>query len=224
MKLRALNGDKAVKYGYDPELEYKNPSFHGHQVGIVVGVFDANTNEIVRNALPGIFPTEEEKDAALRELIADESIIKIENVITQIDDDKLVPRIIYYVPYAVVEHSVFQPTINFANINPAINATNKVTVEILFVEYGLNRYVTYTYYTSNVSVMNEIYDMYEPLDIPGLEFREETEDEDAGYYLDFYDEAGEKTELYFSDWGELMDTIVSVRILDIETRIKTDRE
>lgn len=217
MKLRALNGDKAVKYGYEPELGYDNPNFHGHQIGIAIGIIDGNTGDIVRNSLPTIISDETKRDSMLKEIIANESIIKVEQVVTQVVDNKLVPRIIYYLPYAVVEHSVYQPTVNFANICPAENATNYVTVEILFVEDGLNRYVTYTYETVNVSVMDEIYNMDSPQDIPGIEYRENSEE--YGYYLDFYDEAGDKTELCFEEWDRLRDAIVSVRILDIETRI-----
>lgn len=218
MKIKALNGDKAVKYGYEAELGYDNPRFHGHQIGICIGVIDNKTNNIVRNALPDNKP-DNIKDKLLRELLADESIIKVESPITQFEDGNLVPRTVYYLPYAVEGHSIYEPTCNFANIVPASNVVNHVTIEILFVEENLNRYITYKYDTVNVSIFDEISDL-EITDIPDVVYQDEDAEEGEGYYLDFYDEAGNRIDLCFQDWERLRDTIASIRLLDVVTEIE----
>ena len=155
--------------------------------------------------------------------MADKTILKVECPITQLEDDHLVERTIYYLPYAVEGHSIYEPTFNFANIVPASNVINHVTVEILFVEQNLNRYVTNKYNTVNVSMMETIYDM-EITDIPDIVYKHVDEDpeEGEGYYLDFYDEAGTRVDLCFPHWERLCDSIVSVRLLNVVTEIKKE--
>ena len=215
MKIKALNGNKTVKYGFEPELGYDNPNFHGHQIGICIGVIDNASGEIIRNALPDL-PGISKHDAVL-EILADESIIKVEEPITQYEDNKLCKRTIYYLPYAVEGHSIYEPTFNFSNIVLASNVVNHVTLEILFVESNLNRYVVCNYDTVNISIMDIIFNT-KIEDIPDVVHK--TDIDGIGYYLDFYNEAGNKTELCFPNWERLRDAIVSVRLLNIITEIK----
>ena len=51
MKLRALNGCKLDEYGYTKEIGYDNPDFHGHQIGICIGMLDTETKDIIENMI-----------------------------------------------------------------------------------------------------------------------------------------------------------------------------
>jgi hypothetical protein len=219
MKIKALNGDKTAKYGYEAELGYDNPKFHGHQIGICIGVIDNLSGKIVRNALPDSL---ENRDEKLLEILADNGIIKVESPITQLEDDHLVGRTVYYLPYSVEGHSIYEPTCNFTNIVPASNVVNHVTAEILFVEENLNRYVVYNYDTVNISLMDIIHDM-EIENIPDVVYQDEDAEEGEGYYLDFYDEAGTRIDLCFPNWERLRDSIASVRLLNVITEIEKEK-
>ena len=100
-----------------------------------------------------------------------------------------------------------------------------ISVEVLFVEDNLNRYITLDFQTRNVSVMDLVYDLFdqdEPeneLLTTGLHFEKETEDNEEGFYLDFYDEAGNQYNLCFSRLDRLRDAIVSMRLIGIKCEI-----
>ena len=222
MKLRALNGCKLDEYGYTKEIGYDNPDFHGHQIGICIGMLDTETKDIVENMIGESYGDKEKRDSILNDIIKNEDIIKVEKNITQLVDGQLKTRTLFYLPYAVADHTAYQPTANFSNIVAASNVVNHTTVEILFVEDNLNRYITYSYDAVNISIMDEIYDYFNNYSndnlFDGLTYQEDGE-EGPGYYLDFYDEAGEKFMLCFSSLERLRDSIVSVRLLDVVTEI-----
>lgn len=222
MKLRALNGCKLDEYGYTKEIGYDNPNFHGHQIGICIGMLDTETKDIVENMIGESYGDKEKRDSILNDIINNEDIIKVEKNITQLVDGHLKTRTLFYLPYAVVDHTAYQPTANFSNIVAASNVVNHTTVEILFVEDNLNRYITYSYDAVNISIMDEVYDYFNNYSndnlFDGLTYQEDGE-EGPGYYLDFYDEAGEKFMLCFSSLERLRDSIVSVRLLDVVTEI-----
>ena len=226
MILKALNGRKLAQCGYADELEYTNPGFHGHQIGISLGVTDVTTGEIVENYISETQGDEATRKAILKSILKDESVIKIEKPIHQLVDGNLVSRTIWFAPYAVKDHSVFQETLNFNNLVCSDMTMNHVVLEVLFVEQNLNRYITMSYDTKNSSIMDTVYDIFEYTnnieewnkDIKYIENGESG----TGYYLDFYDEAGEKVMLCFSDMKRLRDAIVSVRLLEVSTTIEED--
>ena len=141
------------------------------------------------------------------------------------EDGKLKPRTIYYLPYYVADHSFLKPTVLYENISGACNVSYDISVEVLFVEDNLNRYITLDFQTRNVSVMDLVYDLFdqdEPeneLLATGLHFEKETEDNEEGFYLDFYDEAGNQYNLCFSRLDRLRDAIVSMRLIGIKCEI-----
>lgn len=221
-----------TQYGFPEVMEYNNPTFHGTQKGICICIKDNETGAIIDNCIPT--PDIKEGDEGsiekiredkLQNLLNDNRILFIEEGITQMEDGKLKPRTIYYLPYYVADHSFLKPTVLYENISGACNVSYDISVEVLFVEDNLNRYVTLDFQTRNVSIMDLVYSLFdqnEPEDellATGLHFEEETEDEEEGFYLDFYDEAGNKYDLCFSRLDRLRDSIVSIRLISIDCKI-----
>ena len=231
MILKSAN-ETVKTYGFPEIMEYDNPSFHGTQKGICICIKDNETGTIIDNCMPK--PAIKEGDESdiekirtdeLQRLLSDNKILLIEDGITQMEDGKLKPRTIYYLPYYVADHSFLKPTVLYENISGACNVSYDISIEVLFVEDNLNRYITLDFQTRNVSVMDLVYDLFdqdEPEDellATGLHFEKETEDNEEGFYLDFYDEAGNQYNLCFSRLDRLRDAIVSMRLIGIKCEI-----
>lgn len=219
MILKSLN-HLDPKFGYPDEIQYDDKRFHGHQKGVCIGLKNVNTNKIEQNFLSESI---ENRDALLEELLSLEGVILAQESITQFDEagKNLIPKILYYLPYAVKDHSIFQPTLNDDNVETRVsNVSNRFEVEILFVTDNLNRYVTIPFETRNISMFESVDDMFDDtfdesheLYKAGMRWKDETEDEEAGYYLDFYNEAGQRFDVGFSRLDDFRDTIASVRLL-----------
>ena len=78
MKLRALNGCKLDEYGYTKEIGYDNPDFHGHQIGICIGMLDTETKDSIENMIGESYGDKEKRDSILNDIIKTEDIIKVE--------------------------------------------------------------------------------------------------------------------------------------------------
>ena len=224
--------EKVKEYGFPVIMDYNNPSFHGTQKGICICIKDNDTDMIINNCMPTPPVKEGNEDSIekiraneLQKLLNDNRILIIEDKITQMEDGKLKPRTIYYLPYYVADHSFLKPTVLYENISGTCNVSYDVSIEVLFVEDNLNRYVTFDFKTCNVSVMDLVYDLFNQNELgdellaTGLHFEEETEDNEKGFYLDFYDEAGNKYDLCFSRLERLRDAIVSMRLIKIDSKI-----
>ena len=224
--------EKVKEYGFPVIMDYNNPNFHGTQKGICICIKDNDTDMIIDNCMPTPAVKEGNKDSIekiraneLQKLLNDNRILIIEDKITQMEDGKLKPRTIYYLPYYVADHSFLKPTVLYENISGACNVSYDVSIEVLFVEDNLNRYVTFDFKTCNVSIMDLVYDLFNQNELgdellaTGLHFEEETEDNEKGFYLDFYDEAGNKYDLCFSRLERLRDAIVSMRLIKIDSKI-----
>ena len=224
--------EKIKEYGFPVIMDYNNPSFHGTQKGICICIKDNDTDMIIDNCMPTPAVKEGNEDSIekiraneLQKLLNDNRILIIEDKITQMEDGKLKPRTIYYLPYYVADHSFLKPTVLYENISGTCNVSYDVSIEVLFVEDNLNRYVTFDFKTCNVSVMDLVYDLFNQNELgdellaTGLHFKEETEDNEKGFYLDFYDEAGNKYDLCFSRLERLRDAIVSMRLIKIDSKI-----
>ena len=216
MKIIAVNKDIE---GYLNEMEYKNPEFNGHQVGVAVFVMNNATGDITDNFSKK--PIQE-----LQEMLNDKTILLLEEKITQVEGGKLVPKTVYSLPYYVSEHSIMRPTINNQELNTPIGMTCYSETEVLFVQDGLNRYVTLRFASKSTSIMDLVYDAFSSgqdneafLSSIGINYgilEEEEEDNDEGYILDFYNEVGARFELSFSSLERLRDSIVSMRLLHCE--------
>lgn len=223
MILKALNGNKLSQYGYDDEFVYTDSSFHGHQIGISIGVTDTLTGDIVYNYISSEQGDINNRNKILRSIIDNPSIIKIEKPINQFENGSVVSRTIWMLPYAAIEHSAFQETLNFSNIVYSPTAINHVVLELLFVEDNLNRYMTVSYDTTNVSIIEFVTELFSkgyltanPNELRDIEFTE-NEYGETELCLDFYDEAGERIMLCFEDEERLRDALVSVRLLEVDT-------
>lgn len=223
MIIKALN-NLDPKYGYATEIEYKNDKFNGNQVGVCLAIQNAQTGVFEHNYISSVIGDDETRNTALQEILNNKSFIILTDTIYQRDDTskELVPKTVYYLPYYVKDHSCFKPTVTFDNVSGACNVTYNLDVEVLFVEEGLNRYVTMHFCTRNIPVMSLVYDLFEDGDEE--ELAEQgigygTYEDETGFLLDFYNEAGEKFMCVFRDAEELRDRIVSIRLIGIDCKI-----
>ena len=230
MILKSVNNN-VKSYGFPEVLEYDDKTFHGTQKGVCICIKDNESGDIVTNNMPIPYIKDElgyDKEAVrlrlLNQLLEDRNVLLIEEGIVQTVDGELKPRTIYYIPYYVADHSILKPTVLYENISGACNVSYNISIEVLFVEDDLNRYATLNFQTRNVSIMDLVYNLFdqdEPEELMsiGLCFKKETEDNEEGYYLDFYDEAGNRYELCFSILDRLRDSIVSMRLIDIKCKV-----
>lgn len=236
MKIVSLNKNPE-RYGYLSEMDYKNPDFHGHQTALVIGIKipDGSWNNVYTSG-----DTLEEKIKVADEILNDKSLIILEDRITQLEDNKLVPRIVYYLPYYVANHSAYQPTINFEQISYACNVTNKVKIEVLFVseEGWYNRYVTFDLNTSGSYSGGKSLSLIEFVEDLEMEIEDAASNskdffiasEDGENYqkddvvLDFYDKSGQKYFIGVKTVKDFLYLVSSIRIIDIDTEIIKDNE
>lgn len=223
MKLKALNKN-TEKYGFPQTMEYDNPNFNGHQIGVVICIQNNVTKAIEKNFLSESLGDEQTRDFLLGELMREEKAVLITEVITQYDESnhELVPKTIYYMPYFVEEHTRFKPTVIDDNVSGACNVSYDIEVELIFADEGLCRYLIVPFKTRNVPVfelVNDLFDDEDALEELGIKWQEETEDEEAGYALDFYNEAGQRFNLTFRNGERLKDILVSMRMIGITCHI-----
>ena len=228
MKLRLLSM-KAVEYGFAPEIKIKNEDFHGHQIGLCIGVRDAKTNAVMHNNIP-----DDDFNDKFDKILEDKELLLLQDYISIREDDITKDGYIYYLPYYVVNHSVFQPTVNFDQVTHAYGYMNKVKVEVLFIDNSYNRYVTFDYEASefcghSCTLMDFISNCLEheivEMALEGKEFKyadkidpEHNETYEGEIILDMYDKVGGRMQRAFENVKEVIDAISSVRIigLDIE--------
>lgn len=237
MQLVSVNKN-CEKYGFPETLELSDENFKGHQVGVAVCMYDCNNEKIIN-----YFTNKETDDenhqseqhhwtdssgliSLYQQLINDESMTLTKHSCTQVDENtgKLVPRIIYYMPYQVADHSMHRPTVNYETVDNCINTTHELLVEILFVcpdDEGICRYLTVPFKSHNVGILSLVDTMLENLDeYPDtFPYLEETDEYGEGYGLDFYDRTGQKFTITFKDGDELRNCINSIRLIDIKTII-----
>lgn len=229
MKIVSLNKNPE-KYGFLSELEYRNKTFHGHQVALVIGIKNANGSW---EKLCTTAATEQKKEKIADDMLNDKSLIILEDKITQFENNRLVPKTVYYLPYYVADHSAYQPTVNFEQISYACNVENNVKIEVLFVheEGWYNRYVTFDLKTKgdisgrSLSLMDFIQDLEQYIEDSASEnngnffIAENLEDcEDGDIALDFYDKAGQKV-FVGGSVEYFLSLVSSIRIINIETKI-----
>ena len=228
MKLKSINKN-IEKYGYPQTMEYSNQNFNGHQVGVAICLQNNITNKIEANYLSESLGDEETRNFLLSELLREEKALFITEVITQLDENsnQLVPKTLFYMPYFVEEHSRFKPTVINDNVSDACNVSYDIEVELVFADEGLCRYLTVPFKTRNVPVFELVEDLFddeEALKELGIKWQEETDEADAGYALDFYNEAGQRYNLTFRTGENLRDILVSMRMISIECHIDGKEE
>lgn len=218
------SSEAVTKYGYPLTMQYDNNSFHGTVKGLSIGVVDKEDGEIIDCFVTG--DTEREKMEKLTQMIGDKDLLLIEDNITQLVNNKMRSRIMYKIPYCVIEHSAFKPAIVLDNISGASNVTYDVEVEVLMAtSEGLNRYLNLNFRTINVPMwelvenyFDEIMDDAGKAEELGFQYYDEDDEESrSGYYLDFYDAAGN---MYMEGGHQCLDMfkdyIIGMRLMKLE--------
>lgn len=227
MKLRALS-KKVTEYGYPLETGLDRKGFNGHQIGMCIGIRDAQTNEVKQNFIP-----DDDFNIKFDKMLEDKELLLLEDSIPQLEDGELKKRHVYYIPYYVVDHSAYKPTINFDQISYACNVANTIQIEVLFVEDGYNRYVTFEVHTegSNLGRSLSLMEFIEDLEMEieektsrGEDFRcassEDEEFEEGETILDMYDRAGNKLDIGYDSITHFLNMVSSIRIIGLDTVIK----
>lgn len=225
--MRVVSLNKNVeKYGFLQEMEYTNDNFHGHQVTLCIGIknLDGTWNTVFTKG-----KTEEERINIADNMMNDKSLIILEDLISEVENDEIVAKTIYYLPYYIADHSVYKPTVNFNQIPFLPRVRNKVKIEVLFVKDDwCNRYVTF-----ETTTILSLIDFIKRLESTIMIYAKNKENgffiapEDTANYrqgsivLDFYNKAGEKI-LIGGNARAFLDMISSIRIIDIDSEIVND--
>ena len=186
-------------------------------------VINNETNEVEENYLSETLGDKETREFLLGELLHEKKAVLMSESITQFDNEhkNLIPKTIYYMPYFVMDHSRFKPTVMNDNVSGACNVSYDIETELLFVtDDGLCRYLTVPFKTRNISMFELVNDLLEyPEDEDlrelGIEWQQETDDMEAGYALDFYNEVGQRFVLTFRNISRLKDCLASMRMTNI---------
>jgi acyl carrier protein len=209
-------------------MEIKNKDFHGHQIGLCIGIKDTKTNTVKQNNIP-----DDDFNIKFDKMLEDKELLLLQDSITQVEDGELKERHIYYLPYYVVEHSAYKPTINFEQISSyAYNVTNTVKIEVLFVEDDYNRYVTFEMNTNGslggrsltlMDFISGLEDEIEKKTSKGEDFKcasdEDTEYTEGDTLLDMYDRVGNKVTIVYPDPSGFLDLVSSIRIIGLDVKI-----
>ena len=219
MILKSLNKNIS-KFGFAEELAYDDSGshkFNGHQKGVAICITNHHTGEVEVNHLPQALAN---RDDALKEIINDSTIVKLVSTINQVENGMLVAKDVYYLPYYVDNHVCFKPTINFENIAGEQNVEYAADIELLFVYGNMNRYATLHVITTNVSLMDCVYNIIHNEDVLadlGVVKSKGSNDEYL-FSLDFYDETGERTMVCFEYAETLRDQLVSFRLIGLRKK------
>lgn len=230
MKLLSANTNTEYiysKYDFPPFIEYDNPKFHGHQLGIAVCIKNNETKEIEENMLS---KSRNNRDTLLQELLNDDLVTLITDEITQLNrtNDKLVSKTIYYLPYRPENHSSTKPTVTDDYISTSMNTFYDVKIELLFVQdNGIKRYVTMPVQTRNIGMLELVNDIFDEWDNvkeafinePDCKWVRETDEYEAGFLVDFYDNCGNRYDITFSQPDELKQALVSARVISLHCHI-----
>lgn len=160
------------------------------------------------------------KDPAKAEAFMNEETVLAEHI-TQFIDGRLVPKTIYFAPYAPDEDVRQRPTVM------ELPNESTVTVEIVLAEDdGLSRTFLYRMANHNLS-LSEIVDGLFDTDLyaddrSGLVDEDElftrvdeTCDYEEGILVDYYSETGRRYDITYEDGEQILEHVVSMRIVDI---------
>lgn len=116
------------------------------------------------------------------------------------------------------------------NITGASNTSDTVTIELLLIDNEcepLTRYMTVEFHTRNIFMMELIQGIFkdddellDELKTSGISYRESNDTNDGnGWYLDFYDETSESYDVFFPSLEDILEKIVSARIIKLKCKI-----
>lgn len=203
--------DKHDDYGF-PKTVKGDVYTHTHQVGLLGIIYNKATETIEDNNLS--------EDADIQAFMNDPQVIA--ESFTQLENDSLVPKIMYMVPYRTETCTFDQPSIL------ELPEDCDVTLEcILAEEYGLLRSFLFQTHTSNCSVLELLTDFLQndidDEDVNGLLdetslFTKQTDPEtnETRYVVDYYSATGESFKYYYTCGENILKHLVSVRIINIQ--------
>lgn len=132
----------------------------------------------------------------------------------------------YFIQYEPVEHCSNCPTVTNTSFDTCNNVQYDVAYEVLFVDEDYRKYLVVEYTTvgpfisSMASEMRNIEDLIEEL----------AEEKKFGFFYDeeglkayFYNDIGERLDISYDRTEEILDKIVSIRLIKLERTI-IDRE
>ena len=221
MKLKSLN-KLDPKYGFPDTVWFDDENYHGHQRGIALCIKEEDTGEIYRNYIKPL-DGNADADELAKELINDKNIKLLVDEETYFNEGegKLSKRILYQLPYANIDSSAFKTTVNFDGADDDPDHNHKMTIEVLFVINGLNRYIEIvTETTDEGPVQAAINYLKNPDNLVDIGF-ERVEDDDEiedGWYLEVYNEANKEGSAFMGATPEdILLYINSIRLIGIET-------
>lgn len=233
MKLKIKN-PKLIDMGFHADCTLDQP-FLGHQVGIVICIFNNETKEIEKTYLPKDV-TESIEDIIKRS----DELGLLEQYITQLDrtTDKLVSKVLYMIPYVPENSSTLLPTCIDSNISGAMNVHYNCKIELCFVEdEGLCRFIVMNARTRNVCMLELVKDLLEECDDEDAIKEAFTSDpsflryidernaermdlEGPGYAIDYFDEFGNNFTVIYRSGNHAFEKLQSVRMLECECVIE----
>lgn len=224
MILKSLN-NLDQKYGFANALEYEDESYHGHQRGIAVCIMNQD-GSFYRNMIVPL-DLNADKDELTRELLKDKKVKLLVDDMGFLDEVTGLPikRTVYYLPYAVINHSCFKPTINYDGVDDDSNNQHQLTIEVLLCSKCVNRYFTIettTVYDGPIQILESFLHDTDAMKEKGFEYIDDEEAEKQGtkkgWYIDMYNEAGPVGLVYVGDTiPEILSKVNSLRIIDINT-------
>lgn len=221
MRLKSLN-KLDPKYGFCDALGYDMPDYHGHQKGIALCIKDKATGKIYRNYMRPL-----DGNANADELV--EEILNNKNIKLLVDEEKyfdpatggLGTRELYLLPYANLDSTAFKTSVNYDGADKDPKNIHKMTIEVLFVINGLNRYIEITTERNDAGPVQAALDyLKDPDNLTdiGFEWIEGTENNQEGWYIDVYNEANKEGMAFMGTTPEdFLTYINSIRLTGIET-------
>ncbi len=191
-ELVSLNKNLDPKWGFPLNLKYDEKDFNGHQIGLGIAILNKN-KEVSMNLLSSNIE-QKLKDEYLNEIMNRKDIVLIyRKIIAMSDNNTLEESYQLCLPYSVKDHSIFEPTNNFESIldiNLSDDEVNNkcyydISIEILLVKHGLNRYYTISKQVRNNSDIDSMYAIVD-------DFIADLFSNDKKVQVDMYDEIGNK--------------------------------
>lgn len=215
VKLVPLNKNLSIVNNNIPE-EFIVKNFYGHQYGVLIAQLDKDFN--VTNDVLDI------GEELINNIIYNKDKIILEDEWYNTNFEKFHN---IYLPYAVEDHSIFEPTINFEDI-----PTRKINEEANTVQYYIeacivlnnssriyNRYINFKV---EMSVDEEIENGVNLFNLYNL-FLEDLFKEEDTIKLEMYDEVGEEHKLIM-DRPAFINNINSLRLIEKINIISIDEE
>lgn len=205
------------KYGFPKTVKTTLKYPHAHQLGILACITNDKETELVESNL--------NQGVDFKTVVNDPEVIK--ETLTQLDDnDNLRKRIMHFIPYQNPNCSMWKKS------QFLFPEDKDFIVECVLVEeWQETRSFCFQVHNYNQSLFS-IVENFITCDVESEEldalidendlfrYRSAQDASDAGYYVDYYDNIGQRFEYYYHDVDSILDRIVSMRIVETNTNKK----